>query len=66
MTQAIRQNEFEVLQDCAGLLDQLENPQQRQVMTMLAERYGLKLDTPTAPRSGKSYNPSPHRKAKPF
>ena len=66
MTHGTRQNEFEVVQDCAGLLDQLDAAQQQQVMTMLATRYGLKLVTPTTTGGGRNYKPSARRKAKPF
>lgn len=63
MTQ--RMTEFEVLQDVAGLLDQLNAEQQKQVMAMLATRYKLKL-VDAAPSSGGSYRPGPRRKTKPY
>jgi len=65
MTTATRMTEFEVLEDCAGLLDQLEAEKQKQVMAMLATRYGLKITT-LSTGSGSGFKPYPKRKAKPF
>jgi hypothetical protein len=65
MTTGTRMTEFEVLQDCAGMLDQLEAEKQKQVMAMLATRYGLKLTTPTTGGSS-SFKPYPKCKTKPF
>lgn len=57
--------EFEILQDVAGLLDTLRPEQQKQVMALLAERYGLKVTEKTT--GGRStYRPAPRRKVKPF
>ena len=62
----LRMTEFEVLQDVAGLLDQLNAEQQKQVMAMLATRYKLKLVDATPSGSGGSYRPGPRRKTKPY
>jgi hypothetical protein len=62
----LRMTEFEVLQDVAGLLDQLDANQQKQVMSMLATRYKLKLVDTTPSSGGGSYRPGPRRKTKPY
>lgn len=53
--------EFEVLQSVAELLDTLTSEQQKQVMAMLATRYGLKMIEPAA-GARKGYSPRPRRK----
>lgn len=62
----LRMTEFEVLQDVAGLLDQLTPEQQKQVMAMLATRYKLKLIDATPSGGGGSYRPNYRRKTKPI
>lgn len=47
--------EFEVAQEVAGLLDTLTPEQQRQVMALLATRFGMQLKEPAAPRSASGY-----------
>lgn len=57
----LKGREFEVAEQVSELLDTLKAEEQRQVMAMLAVRYGLKLIDP--PRTGgKSYRPSPKRR----
>lgn len=52
--------EFEIAAEVADLLDTLSKEQQRQVMAMLATRYGMTLkDPPAATRGG--YRPKPRR-----
>lgn len=62
----LRMTEFEVLQDVAGLLDQLLPEQQKQVMAMLATRYKLKLIDATPSGGSASYRPNYRRKTKPI
>jgi hypothetical protein len=62
MTQEeIKGREFEIAAQVAELLDTLSKDQQRQVMAMLASRYGLQLKEPAA-GAGKGYYPRPRRK----
>ncbi len=49
--------EFEVAAQVAELLDTLPKDQQKQVMAMLASRYGLTLKEPSAPRPGGGFGP---------
>lgn len=53
--------EFEIAQEAAELLDSLPPEKQRQVMAMLATRYGMKLFEPSATKSG-GYAPRPGKK----
>ena len=53
--------EFEIAAHVAELLDTLSKEQQRQVMALLASRYGLTIkDPPTG--AGKGYAPRPRRR----
>lgn len=52
--------EFAAIEACAELLDQLEEHKQRQVMAMLAERYGLNLQPAVKPIRS-AYRPNPKR-----
>lgn len=56
----VKGREFEVLSQVAELLDTLKPDQQRQVMAMLATRYGLTIKEPTQ-ATGKGYRPSPRK-----
>ncbi len=52
--------EFLIMQEAAELLDTLSEPQQKQAMSFLATRYGLKLiETTSGGRS--NYRPAPRR-----
>ena len=53
--------EFEIAQEVAELLDTLPPEKQRQVMAMLATRYGMTLKEPSA-GAGKGYSPRPKRR----
>jgi len=53
--------EFEIAQEAAELLDSLPPEKQRQVMAMLATRYGMKLNEPSAAKPG-GYAPRPGKK----
>lgn len=53
--------EFEIAQEVAELLDTLPPEKQRQVMAMLATRYGMILKEPAA-GAGKGYSPRPKRR----
>lgn len=57
----VKGREFQIAEQVAELLDTLKTEQQRQIMAMLATRYGLKLLEPTKPSVG-SYRPSPKRR----
>jgi len=61
MTTETKGREFEIMRDVAELMDTLKPDQQRQVMAMLAARYGLKIQEPTA-ASSSGYRPRPKRK----
>ncbi len=61
MTETTKGREFEIAAEVAELLDTLRPEQQRQVMAMLATRYGLSIKEPTAP-SGRGYAPRPKRR----
>lgn len=56
----VKGREFEVLSQVAELLDTLKPDQQRQVMAMLATRYGLTIKEPSS-AAGKGYRPSPRK-----
>ena len=49
--------EFEIAGYVAEMLDSLSKDQQRQVMAMLAARYGLSLKDPPGPTRGGGYAP---------
>lgn len=53
--------EFEIAAEVAELLDTLTKEQQRQVMSLLATRYGLAIKEPAQP-VGKGYSMRPKRK----
>ncbi len=53
--------EFHIAEQVADLLDTLNPEQQRQVMTMLATRYGLTIKEPSQPGRGSSYRPNPRK-----
>lgn len=53
--------EFQIAEQVAELLDTLKPEQQRQVMAMLATRYGLTIKEPTPP-GGRGYAARPRRK----
>lgn len=53
--------EFEIAAQVAELLDTLSQEQQKQVMAMLASRYGLTIKDPPA-STGRGYKPSPKRR----
>lgn len=57
----VKGREFEVLSQVAELLDTLKPDQQRQVMAMLATRYGLTIKEP-ASTIGRGYTARPRRK----
>lgn len=61
MMQETKGREFEIAAEVAELLDTLKPEQQRQVMAMLASRYGLTIKDPPAVGKG-SYRPAPRRK----
>lgn len=62
MTQEeIKGREFEIAAQVAELLDTLSKDQQRQVMAMLASRYGLQLKEPSV-GAGKGYAAKPKRR----
>ncbi len=61
MTQPTKGREFEIAAEVADLLDQLPPEKQKQVMAMLATRYGMKLTDPPA-SSGRGYRLSPKRR----
>lgn len=53
--------EFEIMAEVADLIDQLPKDKQKQVMAMLAARYGLQLKEP--PATGRAgYRPGPRSK----
>lgn len=53
--------EFEIASQVAELLDTLSKEQQRQVMAMLASRYGLTIKDPPA-STARGYTVRPKRK----
>lgn len=57
----VKGREFQILEQVAELLDTLKADQQRQVMTMLATRYGLALKEPPQ-ATGRGYTARPRRK----
>lgn len=57
----VKGREFQIAEQVAELLDTLKSEQQRQVMAMLATRYGLNLLEPTKSSVG-SYRPRPKRR----
>lgn len=57
----VKGREFQILEQVAELLDTLKPDQQRQVMAMLATRYGLTLKEPPAPGAGTGYRPKPRK-----
>lgn len=57
----VKGREFQIAEQVAELLDTLKTDQQRQVMAMLAARYGLTIKEPT-PTAGKGYRPSPRKR----
>lgn len=61
MTETTKGREFEIAAEVAELLDTLRPEQQRQVMAMLATRYGLTIKEPTPP-AGRGYAPRPKRR----
>lgn len=61
MTTDTKGREFEIAAEVADLLDTLTKEQQKQVMAMLATRYGLTIKEPATPARG-SYRPSPKRR----
>lgn len=62
MTQEeIKGREFEIAAQVAELLDTLNKDQQKQVMAMLASRYGLQLKEQAA-GAGKGYTARPKRR----
>jgi len=56
----VKGREFQIAEQVAELLDTLRPDQQRQVMAMLATRYGLKINEPTQ-ATGKRYSPTPRK-----
>lgn len=56
----VKGREFQIAEQVAELLDTLKPEQQRQVMAMLATRYGLTIKEPTQ-ATGKGYRPSPRK-----
>jgi hypothetical protein len=58
MTDEIKGREFDIAAPVAELLDTLKPEQQKQVMAMLASRYGLKLTEPPK-AAGRGYGPAP-------
>jgi hypothetical protein len=61
MVDEVKGREFDIAAQVAELLDTLSKEQQKQVMAMLASRYGLKLTEPSSPVRG-GYKPSPKRR----
>jgi len=61
MVGEVKGREFEIAAEVAELLDTLSKEQQRQVMAMLASRYGLTLKDPPA-GAGKGYTARPRRR----
>lgn len=53
--------EFEIASEVAELLDTLTKEQQKQVMAMLAARYGLTVKVPPA-STGRGYTARPKRR----
>lgn len=53
----VKGREFQIAEQVAELLDTLKPEQQRQVMAMLATRYGLAIREPSH-GAGKGYRPS--------
>jgi hypothetical protein len=54
-------SEFQIAEMVAEQLDQLPKDKQRQVMALLATRYGLTIKDPPA-ATGRGYRPSPKRR----
>ena len=57
----VKGREFQIAEQVAELLDTLKPEQQRQVMAMLATRYGLTIKEP-APTAGRGYTARPKRR----
>ena len=62
MTEDTKGREFEVAAQVSELLDTLRPAEQKQIMAMLASRYGLKITEPSSPVRG-DYKPSPKRRS---
>lgn len=56
----VKGREFDIAAQVAELLDTLSKEQQKQVMAMLATRYGLTIKEP-GQTAGKGYRPSPRK-----
>lgn len=56
----VKGREFDIAAQVAELLDTLSKEQQKQVMAMLATRYGLTIKEPSQ-SAGKGYRPSPRK-----
>ena len=57
----VKGREFDIAAQVAELLDTLSKEQQKQVMAMLATRYGLTIKEPSQ-TAGKGYRPNPKRR----
>jgi hypothetical protein len=57
----VKGREFQIAEQVAELLDTLNPEQQRQVMAMLATRYGLTIKEPPA-TTGRGYTARPKRR----
>lgn len=53
--------EFQIAEEVAQLLDNLHPDKRRQVMAMLATRYGLTVKEPSSSPSGR-YRPTPNKR----
>ena len=56
----LKGREFRIAEQVAELLDSLPPEKQKQVMAMLATRYGLTIKEP-ASTAGKGYSPRPRK-----
>lgn len=61
MVDEVKGREFAMLEQVAELLDTLKPEQQRQVMAMLATRYGLTIKEPPS-TTGRGYTARPKRR----
>jgi hypothetical protein len=61
MTPIESATEFEIAEQVAALLDNVEPKKRKQILAMLATRYELKLTEPATPAGKGSYRPKPRR-----